>query len=97
MSLLLGGSHMQQQCMRAQRAAEARPVKQAVQSCQVPRAQLLQQHALVSRLQQQESSHSRCVAACEAWIIMQQNHLLLLLLLLWPHLQQQLNCSRSKQ
>jgi hypothetical protein len=68
MSLLLGGSHTQQQCMRAQRAAEAQPMRQAVQSCRAPKAQLLQQHALVSRPQQLESSHSRCVAGCVAQI-----------------------------
>eukprot|EP00882_Tetradesmus_deserticola_P024734 GHRQ01027049.1.p1 GENE.GHRQ01027049.1~~GHRQ01027049.1.p1 ORF type:complete len:179 (+),score=42.34 GHRQ01027049.1:220-756(+) len=60
---LLGGSQLQQQCMRAQRAAEAQPLKQAVQSCRVHRSQLLQQHALVSRPQQHDSSHSRCVSA----------------------------------
>ncbi|KAF6252829.1 Clp protease-domain-containing protein [Scenedesmus sp. NREL 46B-D3] len=66
MSILLGGSHMQQQCMRAQRAAEAQPMKQAVQSCRVPRSQLLQQHALVSRPQQQDSSHSRLLQPLQA-------------------------------
>jgi hypothetical protein len=68
MSVTLGGSHTQQQCMRAQRAAEAQSMRQAVPSCRVPRAQLLQHHALVSRPQQLESSHSRCVAGCAAQI-----------------------------
>lgn len=90
MSVLLGGSHMQQQGMRSQRAAEAQPVRQAVHSCRVHRPQLQQQHALVSRPQQLESSHSRCVAACAAQIMRQQRQvLLLLILLLLPHLKQQ--------
>eukprot|EP00882_Tetradesmus_deserticola_P003732 GHRQ01003947.1.p1 GENE.GHRQ01003947.1~~GHRQ01003947.1.p1 ORF type:complete len:295 (+),score=107.44 GHRQ01003947.1:142-1026(+) len=63
---LLGGSQLQQQCMRAQRAAEAQPVKQAVQSCRVHRSQLLQQHALVSRPQQHDSSHSRLLQRLQA-------------------------------
>eukprot|EP00882_Tetradesmus_deserticola_P009876 GHRQ01010435.1.p1 GENE.GHRQ01010435.1~~GHRQ01010435.1.p1 ORF type:complete len:142 (+),score=43.74 GHRQ01010435.1:220-645(+) len=63
---LLGGSQLQQQCMRAQRAAEAQPLKQAVQSCRVHRSQLLQQHALVSRPQQHDSSHSRLLQPLQA-------------------------------
>lgn len=66
MSVLLGGSHMQQQGMRSQRAAEAQPVRQAVHSCRVHRPQLQQQHALVSRPQQLESSHSRLLQPVQA-------------------------------
>lgn len=63
---MLGGSHTQQQCMRAQRAAEAQPMRQAVQSCRMSRPQLLQQHALVSRPQQLEISHSRLMQPLQA-------------------------------
>uniref|UniRef100_A0A383VDL0 ATP-dependent Clp protease proteolytic subunit n=1 Tax=Tetradesmus obliquus TaxID=3088 RepID=A0A383VDL0_TETOB len=66
MAVLLGGSHMQQQGMRSQRAAEAQPVRQAVHSCRVHRPQLQQQHALVSRPQQLESSHSRLLQPLQA-------------------------------